>query len=235
VPDPVFLITGASGGIGAATARAAAAAGFRLVLTGRQQAPLDALAGELGGPPHVLAAACDVCDWDQLRGLTTRAVGTLGRLDAAFANAGTAVATSFTGAGGAPPGDWGEMVRTNVLGTALTARATLPELARTHGHLVLTGSVTGRVMRPGSLYSATKWAVSALAAGIRAECVGTGVRATLIQPGLTDAGPVGPGRQADPKLAPADIAAAVMYAVGQPTGVDVSEIVIRPVGQDPSR
>jgi len=87
----------------------------------------------------------------------------------------------------------------------------------------------------GSLYSATKWAVSALAASIRAECVGTGVRVTLIQPGLTDAGPAGPERQADPKLSPADVAAAVMYAVGQPAGVDVSEIVIRPVGQDPFR
>lgn len=70
---------------------------------------------------------------------------------------------------------------------------------------------------------------------IRAECVGTGIRVTLIQPGLTDAGPLGAERQVDPKLAPADVAGAVMYAVGQPAGVDVSEIVIRPVGQDPSR
>jgi len=82
--------------------------------------------------------------------------------------------------------------------------------------------------------------VSALAASIRAECVGTGVRVTLIQPGLTDAGPVGPGRQDegrqdDPKLAAADVAAAVMYAVSQPARVDVGEIVIRPVGQDPFR
>jgi NADP-dependent 3-hydroxy acid dehydrogenase YdfG len=65
--------------------------------------------------------------------------------------------------------------------------------------------------------------------------VGTGVRITLIQPGLTAAGPLGAERQADPKLAPADVARAVMYAVGQPAGVDVSEIVIRPVGQDPFR
>jgi NADP-dependent 3-hydroxy acid dehydrogenase YdfG len=126
-------------------------------------------------------------------------------------------------------------VATNVLGTALTARAVLPVLARSGGHLLLNGSVTGRVIRPGSLYSATKWAVSALAASIRAECVGTGVRVTLIQPGLTDTGAAGPGRQDDPKLAPADIAAAVMYAVGQPAGVDVSEIMIRPVGQDQFR
>jgi len=111
----------------------------------------------------------------------------------------------------------------------------LPMLAETGGHLLLTGSVAGRVLRPGSLYSATKWAVSAMAASIRAECVGTGVRVTLIQPGLTDTGPVSPGRAADPKLDPADVARAVLYAVGQPAGVDVSEIVIRPTGQDPFR
>lgn len=235
MPDPVLLITGASGGIGAATARAAAAAGYRLVLTARRPGPLDALAAELGGPARALAAACDVCDWAQLERLVSRAVDTLGRVDAAVANAGIAVSTSFTGASGAPPGDWDAMVRTNVLGSALTARAVLPELARTRGHLVLTGSVAGRVLRPGSLYSVTKWAVRALAASIRAECVGTGVRVTLIQPGLTEAGPVNPSRLADPRLDAADIARAVMYALSQPASVDVSEIVIRPVGQDPFR
>jgi NADP-dependent 3-hydroxy acid dehydrogenase YdfG len=95
--------------------------------------------------------------------------------------------------------------------------------------------VAGRVLRPGSLYSATKWAVTALAASIRAECVGSGIRVTLIQPGLTDIGQLGEDRRADPKLAAADVARAVMYAVSQPAGVDVSEIVIRPVGQDPFR
>ncbi len=135
-----------------------------------------------------------------------------------------------------PHGPRRGLVTTNVLGPALTARAVLPALVGSGGHLLLTGwSVAGRVTRPGSLYSATKWAVSALAAAIRAECVGTGVRVTLIQPGLTNAGSAGPGREADPRLAPADVAAAVMFAVGQPAGVDVSEIVIRPVGQDPFR
>jgi NADP-dependent 3-hydroxy acid dehydrogenase YdfG len=127
------------------------------------------------------------------------------------------------------------MVGVNMLGPALTARAVLPQLARVRGHLLLTGSVAGRVLRPGSLYSATKWAVTALAASIRAECVGTGVRVTLIQPGLTEAGPISPERQGDPKLAAEDVARAVLYAVSQPAGVDVSEIVIRPVGQDPFR
>jgi NADP-dependent 3-hydroxy acid dehydrogenase YdfG len=235
VPDPVFLITGASGGIGAATARAAARAGYRVAVAGRRPGPLRELAAELGGPARALPVRCDVCDWEQQVALVSEVLGALGRLDVVFANAGWSAPTSFLGEDGLFPGEWHRMVATNVLGPALTARAALPALARSGGHLLLTGSVAGRVTRPGSLYSATKWAVSALAAGIRAECVGTGVRVTLIQPGLTDAGPAGPGRQADPRLAPADVAAAVMYAVSQPDGVDISEIVIRPVGQDPFR
>jgi len=235
VPDPVFLITGASQGIGAATARAAAAAGYRVVLAARRPGPLAELAAELGGPPQAVPFSCDIGDWAQLQDLITQLRRGPGRLDVALANAASAVDTSFLGRGGTPPAEWAGMVQTNVLGTALTARAVLPMLAETGGHLLLTGSVAGRVLRPGSLYSATKWAVSALAASIRAECVGSGVRVTLIQPGLTDAGPVSPGREADPKLDPADVARAVLYAVSQPAGVDVSEIVIRPTGQDPFR
>jgi len=235
VPEPVFLITGASQGIGAATARAAAAAGYRVVLTARRGGPLAELAAELGGPPRAIPVSCDISDWSQVQDLVATIGRTLGRLDAALANAASAVGTSFLGHGGRPPEEWAGMVRTNVLGTALTARAVLPMLAETRGHLLLTGSVAGRVLVPGSLYSATKWAVSALAASIRAECVGTGVRVTLIQPGLTDTGPVSPGREADPKLDPGDVARAVLYAVSQPAGVDVSEIVIRPTGQVPFR
>lgn len=233
--DPVFLITGASQGIGAATARAAAAAGYRVVLAARSAGPLAGLAAELGGPPRAVPVSCDISDWAQLEDLVATVRRSLGRLDVALANAASVLDTSFLGRGGRPPAEWAGMVQTNVLGTALTARAVLPLLAETRGHLLLTGSVAGRVLRPGSLYSATKWAVSALAAGIRAECVGTGVRVTLIQPGLTGTGPVSPGRAGDPKLAPEDVARAVLYAVSQPAGVDVSEIVIRPAGQDPFR
>ena len=231
--DPVFLITGASSRIGAATARLASAAGYRLVLTGRRAEPLAELAREIGGPERVLASPCDVGDWDQIEDLVRRAEDVFGRLDVAFANAALSVGTFFLGTGGAPPGEWREMVLANVLGAALTARAALPALVSSRGHLLLTGSVAGRVMRPGNLYSATKWAVTALGQSIRAECVGTGVRVTVIQPGLTDSGTINPDRLPDPKLDPADVAGAVMYAVRQPPRVDVSEIVIRPTGQNP--
>ncbi|RIQ27354.1 SDR family oxidoreductase [Jiangella rhizosphaerae] len=229
--EPVFLITGASRGIGAAVARRAAAAGYRLVLVGRTAAPLDALADELGGGDRVLARAADVTDWTALTGVVAEAEEHFGRLDVVLANAGASVVTSFLGEHGAPPEQWRDLVLTNVYGPALTARATLPALRRTAGHLLLTGSAAGRGVRPGNLYAATKWAVTGLAQAIRAECVGTGIRVTLLQPGLVDTESIPPSRADDPKLRPDDVAAAVLYAVGQPPHVDVNEIIVRPTGQ----
>jgi NADP-dependent 3-hydroxy acid dehydrogenase YdfG len=235
VNDPVFLITGASRGIGAATARLAAEAGYRLVLVARDQTRLADLAAQLGGPEWIVPMSCDITDWQQVSGLIARVRDTWGRLDVVFANAGASVVTSFLGNHGAPPDQWRDMVLANVCGPALTARAALPALVASGGHLVLTGSAAGRGVRPGNLYSATKWAVTGLAQSIRAECVGTGVRVTLVQPGLVDTGGIPPERSHDPKLDPADIARAVLYAISQPTTVDVNEILIRPVGQDPYR
>ncbi|MFC6088433.1 SDR family oxidoreductase [Saccharothrix lopnurensis] len=233
--DGVFLVTGAGRGIGAATARLAAREGYRLVLAARDAAALADLAASLGGPDRVLAASCDVREFDQVADLVRRVEQEWGRLDVVFANAGTSVVTSFTTDAGAPPAEWSDMVLTNVCGPAFTARAALPALIRHGGHLVLTGSAAGRGVRPGNLYAATKWAVTGLAQAIRAECVGTGVRVTLVQPGLTDTGAIPPSRAADPKLAPEDVARAVLYAVGQPPTVDVNEILVRPVGQDAHR
>jgi len=121
------------------------------------------------------------------------------------------------------------MVLTNVLGAALTIRATLPALRESVGHLLLTGSVAGRRALPGSLYSATKWAVTAMGEAARQELEGTGIRVTLIEPGSVrtpffDRPPAG-------ALEPDDIAEAVLYAVGQPPHVDVNEILVRPTAQ----
>ncbi|NUT99360.1 MAG: SDR family oxidoreductase [Saccharothrix sp.] len=233
--EGVFLITGASRGIGLATAQAAAEAGYRLVLTARDVDKLAEHAARLGGPDRVWAASCDVRKWEQVAALVGRVEEEWGRLDVVFANAGTSIVTSFTSSQGAPPPQWADMVLTNVCGPAFTARAALPALIRSGGHLVLTGSAAGRGVRPGNLYSATKWAVTGLAQAIRAECVGTGVRVTLVQPGLTDTGGIPASRLGDPKLAPADVARAVLYAVSQPSTVDVNEILVRPVGQDAYR
>ncbi|KAA5832042.1 SDR family oxidoreductase [Saccharopolyspora hirsuta] len=228
--DRVLMITGASRGIGAATARAAAAAGFRLVLTARSTEALSALVDELG-PETALALPCDVTDYASLTAAVQRAEEHFGRLDAVFANAGMSVQTSFLGNGGAAPEQWREMVLTNVYGAAITARAALPALTRTEGHLLLTGSNAGRNLRPGNLYSATKWAVTGMAQNIRAECVGTGVRVTLIQPGMVETEMTADTPNV-PKLRAEDIANAALYALQQPPTVDVNELIIRPTGQE---
>ncbi|WNV89314.1 SDR family oxidoreductase [Umezawaea sp. Da 62-37] len=233
--DPVFLITGASRGIGAATAELAAAAGYRLVLTSRHPEHLTDLATRLGGPDRVLTASCDVTAWPELAALAARVEQEWGSIDVVFANAGSSVVTSFVTDEGAPPQDWADMVLTNVCGPAYTARATMPALMRSTGHLVLTGSAAGRGTRPGNLYAATKWAVTGLAQNIRAECTDTGVRVTLLQPGLTDTTAIPATRTAEPKLNPSDVGRAVLYAVSQPKTVDVNEILIRPTGQGPYR
>jgi NADP-dependent 3-hydroxy acid dehydrogenase YdfG len=227
MPDPVFLITGASSGIGAATARRAAQAGHRLVLAARSMERLDALATELGGPDRALAVACDVTEWEQQQAAVAAALDAFGRLDVVFANAGFGASRSFLGE---TPEHWRDMVLTNVYGAALTIRASLEALRETRGHLLLTGSVAGRRVLPGSLYSCTKHAVTAMAEALRLEADGTGVRVTLISPGMVDT-PFFDAGAPDWALRPDDVADAVLYAVTRPAHVDVNEILVRPAGQ----
>jgi len=223
---PVFLITGASTGIGAATARQAVVEGYRVVLSARSEDRLAALAGELGGEDHALAVAGDVTEWEDQQRLAAAAQDAFGRIDVVFANAGFGAKRGFLEES---PEQWRSMVLTNVLGPALTIRATLPALKETSGHLLLTSSVAGRRALPGSLYSATKWAVTAMGEAARAELDGTGIRVTLIEPGMVDT-PFFDNRVSG-ALEAEDIARAVMYAVSQPAHVDVNEILIRPVSQ----
>jgi NADP-dependent 3-hydroxy acid dehydrogenase YdfG len=225
--DPVFLITGASSGIGAATARAAAEAGFRLVLAARSVDRLDELGAELGGDERVLAVKCDVTESEQQEAMVDRTLERFGRLDIVYANAGFGAKRGFLSE---TPELWRSMVLTNVYGAALTIRASFEALKQSSGHLLLTGSVAGRKALPGSLYSATKWAVSALGESARQEFNGTGVRVTLIEPGMVDT----PFFENRPKAAlqPEDVARAVMWAVSQPPEVDVNEILIRSTAQE---
>lgn len=229
----VLLVTGASSGIGAATAQLAAEAGYRLVLAARRVIPAAVL-DELGGSGRALSVQCDVSKWNQVQAACARAVAEFGRLDAVFANAGIVIGGSFSGTAVDLEG-WREMVLTNVYGTAITARAAMPHLLASNGHLILTGSVAGTVVVPGDLYSATKWAVTALGRSIRAEVGGRGVRVTLVQPGLVESGRRAPGRQHDPALRAEDVASVVMFALSQPAHVDVGELVVRPLGQSPYR
>jgi len=225
--DPVFLITGASSGIGAATARQAADAGYRLVLAARSTDRLNELAAELGGKERALAVQCDVTEWDQQEAMVAETLARFGRLDVAFANAGFGATRGFLAES---PEYWRAMVLTNVYGAALTIRASLQALKESQGHLVLTGSVAGRRALPGSLYSATKWAVTAMGEAARLELNGTGVRVTLIEPGMVDTAFF--SKRPENALRPDDVARAVLFAVSQPAHVDVNEILLRPTAQD---
>jgi NADP-dependent 3-hydroxy acid dehydrogenase YdfG len=229
--DPVLLITGASTGIGAATARHASQAGWRVVLAARSEDKLKSLAEELGGDDRAIARRCDVTEWHDQEALVASALDAFGRIDAVFANAGFGAKRGFLEE---TPEFWKSMVTTNVVGVAYTIRATLPHLKeRGSGHYVLTSSVAGRRALPGSLYAATKHAVGAIGEGLRQELrnddATRAIRVTLIEPGMVDT----PFFENRPQqaLEADDIARAVMYALDQPDHVDVNEILIRPTAQ----
>ena len=229
--EPVLLITGASSGIGAATARAAADR-YRLVLAARRLEELEELAAGLGGEERALAVRCDVTEWDQVQSMAAAALEGFGRIDAVFANAGFGATRGFLEES---VEHWRSMVLTNVYGAALTIRATLPHLLeRGEGHFLITSSVAGRRALPGSLYSATKWAATAIGEALRAELRqmhdNQAIRVTLIEPGMTDT-PFFENRPGEWALRDSDIAKAVMFALEQRDGVDVNEILIRPTAQ----
>ncbi len=122
------------------------------------------------------------------------------------------------------------MVLTNVYGAALTLRATIPALTESRGHLLLTSSVAGRRVLPGSLYSCTKHAVTAMGEAARQDLHGTGIRVTLIEPGMTDT-PVLRQPPERTRCRTTTSPARVIYAISQPPHVDVNEILIRPTAQ----
>jgi len=224
MPDPVFLITGASTGIGAATARAAAAEGHRVVLAARSEDKLSTLAEELGGAERALAVRCDVTESDDQEALVKAALDAFGQIDVVFANAGFGAKRGFLEES---PEQWRSMVLTNVYGAALTIRASIPALRESRGHLLLTGSVAGRIALPGSLYSCTKWAVTAMAEAARQDLNGSGIRVTLIEPGMVDTPFFDDG--APGALEAGDVARAVMFAIGQPPHVDIADVMVRPL------
>ncbi len=228
---PVLLITGASSGIGAATAHVAADR-YRLVLAARRREPLDALVTELGGAEAAIAATCDVTEWDQVEGLAARALEAFGRIDAVFANAGFGATRGFLEES---PEHWRSMVLTNVLGPALTIRATLPHmLERGDGHYLITSSVAGRRPLPGSLYSATKFAATTIGEALRQELrqvrENDRIKVTLIEPGITDT-EFFDDKPAEWALRDEDITREVLHALTAPAGVEINEILIRPTAQ----
>jgi NADP-dependent 3-hydroxy acid dehydrogenase YdfG len=225
--EPVLVITGASTGIGAATARRASEFGYRVVLGARSEDRLDALSDELGGTEKALAVRCDVTSWDDQQALVGAALERFGRMDAFFANAGFGAKRGFLEES---VEFWKAMIETNVYGAALSIRASLGHFKRRgRGHLVLTSSIAGRRALPGSLYSATKFAVTAMGEALRQEVADTDIKVTLIEPGMVDT-PFFDNRPSG-ALEADDVARAVMFALTQPPHVDVNEVLIRPIHQ----
>ncbi len=221
--NKVLLITGASSGIGEATARAAAAAGWRLALAARRVDRLLALVEELG-EDRARAFQVDVTSYEAQSRMADAIIEHSGSLDAVFANAG--IGGKPGGFSGAPPESWRDMVDVNILGVAYTLRATLDHVRARQGHVLITGSVAGRRVLAGSMYAATKWAVSSIGYNLREELKGTGVRVTLVEPGMVDTAFF--DEEKPDALRPEDVARAVVYALEQPPGVDLHEMVILP-------
>ncbi len=221
-----FLITGASSGIGAATARAAVAAGYRVALAARSADKLAALADELG-TENAVAIACNVTDFEAQKAMAAAALEAFGRIDVVLANAG--LGSTAGGIENGDPDNWREMILTNIYGCALTAKVCLPEVRKRKGHILLLGSRAGRRTIKGSIYGATKWAVTGLGNNLVEELEGTGVRCTLIEPGMVDT-PFFDTAKPD-ALRAEDVANVIMFAVSQPDHVDVSEILVKPISR----
>ena len=217
-----LLITGASSGIGAATARTATKAGWNVALLARSADKLEKLAGELG--PAALAVPCDVTDRDELERAVSRTVDHFDGLHAVFANAGKGV--DNPGVENGDPSEWHDMVHLNIMAVLYTAHATLPHLRKTKGSFVVTGSKAGRDHMQGSIYGATKWFIQGFAGNLAEEMREWNGRCTVITPGMVDTPFFDEGKPT--KLQPEDIASAVVFALEQRDTSCVREIHLMP-------
>ncbi|WP_269858141.1 SDR family oxidoreductase [Streptomyces sp. RPT161] len=229
--EPVTLITGGSSGIGAATARALLKQDHRVAITGRDADKLAAFAASAGAGERLLTITGDTSHAHDVASAVRRVVDVWGRLDNVIANAGFSLPGNLESH---DPEDMRAMVLTNVLGPALLVRETLPHLRESKGRIVIIGSVAGVRNTPGNLYSVTKWAAHALAENTRLLVGKDGVGVTVVAPGVVDT-PFWDERGGTPEAAPAmtaeQIADTIVFAVNQPTGVDINHITLRPTGQ----
>jgi clavulanate-9-aldehyde reductase len=240
--DKVALVTGASSGIGAATAEALAAAGASVVLAARRTDRLAELAeGLTDKGAKVLSVALDVADERSCQQAVARTVDEFGGLDILINNAGVMLLGQINNA---DTTDWTRMINTNLLGSMFMVHSALPHLLARKGSVVQISSVAGRVARSGSGgYNASKFGIGAFTESLRQEVTASGVRVVLIEPGVVDtelrdhitdqrAKAALAERVRDTRnLQSDDIAAAVLYAVTAPDHVAINEILIRPTDQ----
>ncbi|WP_375259826.1 SDR family oxidoreductase [Citreimonas sp.] len=219
-----IFITGASSGIGAATARAAISAGWNAGLFARSEAKLADLAAELGDAALPLPG--DATEFTQQQKAVDRLAEHFGSVDAAFANAGTGLSAAGTDAG--DPEEWEKLIRVNVMGVLWTAKAAMPHLKKAKGDLLLTGSAAGRRHIKGSVYGASKWFVHGYGGNLAEEMREFGGRCTVIAPGMVDT-PFFDEPKPD-KLQPEDIARAAMFALDADRRAAVQEVFVMPNG-----
>ncbi|MEU6273762.1 SDR family oxidoreductase [Streptomyces populi] len=227
--EPVTLITGGSTGIGAATARILLKQGHRVAVTGRDAGKLAAFAASAGEGDRLLTITGDAAEAEDVAAAVRRVVQAWGRLDNVIANAGFSLPGNLESHA---PEDMRAMVLTNVLGPALLVRETLPQLRASKGRIVFIGSVAGVRNTPGNLYSVTKWAAHALAENTRLLVGKDRVGVTVVAPGVVDT-PFWAERGGTPEeaMTPEQIAATIAFALNQPAGVDINQIIMRPTGQ----
>lgn len=239
-----ILITGASSGIGEAAAEAIVAAGGAVALGARRKDRLDALAARLAdGGGRAVAIEADVSDEAQANALVGQAAEELGGLDGLVNNAGVMLLGLVQGADTA---EWRRMIDVNLLGLLYCTHAAVPLMRDGGGgDVVNVSSVAGRIARLGSaVYNMTKWGVTGFSEALRQECAHIGIRVTCVEPGFVDTELHGHNtnpmvleriekmrEQTGRVLDAADVANAIVYALGQPRHVSLNEVLVRPTGQ----
>ncbi|MED7789534.1 SDR family oxidoreductase [Francisella sp. 19X1-34] len=204
----VLLITGATSGIGKATAINAAKAGFKLILTGRRENLLKELTEQIGGDKAIYIPG-DITKFKDQEKVVHTGVNHWGRLDAVFANAGIGSTTPGTEFG--DPLSWDQIIDTNIKGILWTAKLTLPHLKKQKGHFLLTSSGAGKKVLKGSIYGASKWFVQGFGGNLAAEMEQWGGKCTIISPGSVNT-PIF-DKPSNKRLSPDDVSEAVLYAL----------------------
>ncbi|MEL0603140.1 SDR family oxidoreductase [Pseudoalteromonas undina] len=221
--EKVVLITGASSGIGEATAKTLVNNGHKVILTARSEDKLAKQVESLG-EDNALSVPADATDFTELENVVTKGLEKFGRLDTAFANAGMGVSTAGTEKG--DPGEWSTMIDINIKALLWTAKATLPHLRQNKGHFILTSSAAGRKPIKGSIYGATKWFAYGFGQNLAEEMSEWNGRCTTIAPGMVNT-PFFDEAKPD-KLDPQDVADAVLFAIEANQRNSVREIYLMP-------